>query len=78
MMPIPFFRRTTAFTCRAGCKERDVWKSRNAGPVKCNALFGLGPLYVDFPNSFQNNASAFAFPSSVKPTDLFLLTGLSM
>src|SRR5437879_9981627 len=33
-------RRTTAFTCRAGCKERDVSKNRNAGPVKCNALFG--------------------------------------
>src|SRR5437879_11638099 len=32
-------RRTTAFTCRAGCKERDVSKKRNAGPVKCNALF---------------------------------------
>jgi hypothetical protein len=32
--------RTTAFTCRAGCKERDVSKNRNAGPVKCNALFG--------------------------------------
>src|SRR4051812_26565326 len=29
-------RRTTAFTCRAGCKERDVAKNRNAGPVKCN------------------------------------------
>src|SRR5262249_48446398 len=28
---------TTAFTCRAGCKERGVSKSRNAGPVKCNA-----------------------------------------
>jgi hypothetical protein len=24
---------TTAFTCRAGCKERDVSKNRNAGPV---------------------------------------------
>ena len=30
--------RTTAFTCRAGCKERVVSKNRNAGPVKCNAL----------------------------------------
>src|SRR4030095_7477154 len=29
---------TTAFTCRAGCKERDVSKNRHAGPVKCNAL----------------------------------------
>ena len=29
---------TTAFTCRAGCKERDVSESRNAGPVKCNGL----------------------------------------
>ena len=27
-----------AFTCRAGCKERDVSKNRHAGPVKCNAL----------------------------------------
>src|SRR5262249_9773024 len=32
--------RTTAFTCRAGCKERDVSENRNAGPVKCNPLFG--------------------------------------
>ena len=31
---------TTAFTCRAGCKERDVSENRNAVPVKCNALFG--------------------------------------
>jgi hypothetical protein len=23
-----------------GCKERDVSKNRDAGPVKCNALFG--------------------------------------
>jgi hypothetical protein len=28
---------TTAFTCRAGCKQRDVSKNRNAGPVKCIA-----------------------------------------
>jgi hypothetical protein len=34
------FSSTTAFTCRAGCKERDATKNRNAGPVKCNALFG--------------------------------------
>src|SRR5262245_57136060 len=34
----PFSSRTTAFTCRAGNKERNVSKSRNAGPVKCNAL----------------------------------------
>jgi hypothetical protein len=33
-------RRTTAFTCRAGCKELDASKKRHAGPVKCNALFG--------------------------------------
>src|SRR5262249_4876925 len=31
-------RRTTAFTCRAGCKERDVSKNRDAGPVKCNVM----------------------------------------
>src|SRR5207249_163031 len=31
--------RTTAFTCRAGCKERDVAENRNAGPVKCNFWF---------------------------------------
>jgi len=37
----PGFRRTTAFTCRAGCKELDASKNRNAGPVKCNALFGV-------------------------------------
>src|SRR6516165_1861416 len=29
--------RTTAFTCRAGFKERDRSKRRDAGPVKCNA-----------------------------------------
>jgi hypothetical protein len=34
---------TTAFTCRAGCKERDVSKNRNAGPVKCNALISRDP-----------------------------------
>ena len=33
-----FCPRTTAFACRAGCKERDVSKNRHAGPVKCNAL----------------------------------------
>jgi len=33
----------TAFTCRAGCKERDASKNRNAGPVKCNALLSRGP-----------------------------------
>jgi hypothetical protein len=26
---------TTALTCRAGCKEGEVSKNRNAGPVKC-------------------------------------------
>src|SRR5262245_8240101 len=31
---------TTAFTCRDGCKERDVAENRHAGPVKCNAWFG--------------------------------------
>jgi hypothetical protein len=30
---------TTAFTCRAGGKERDVSENRHAGPVKCNAWF---------------------------------------
>jgi hypothetical protein len=34
---------TTAFTCPAGCKERDVSKSRNAGPVKCNAWLSRDP-----------------------------------
>src|SRR5215475_8565587 len=29
----------TAFTYRAGCKELDISKDRNAGPLKCNALF---------------------------------------
>jgi hypothetical protein len=28
-------------TRRAGCKERDVAKNRNAGPIKCNALVRL-------------------------------------
>src|SRR5258708_19286630 len=38
-------RRTTAFTCRAGGKELDLSENRDAGPVKCNALFG-GPWYA--------------------------------
>jgi len=33
-------RRTTAFTCRAGCKERDVTENHHACPIKCSALFG--------------------------------------
>src|SRR5437870_1120982 len=41
--------RTTAFTCRAGCKELDVSKNRNAGPVKSNAL--LCPVLANFPDS---------------------------
>jgi len=32
-------RRTTPFTCRAGCKERDVSKNRNTGLVKCKGWF---------------------------------------
>ena len=36
--PILPGRRTTAFTCRAGCKQRDVSKNRVAGPVKCRIL----------------------------------------
>src|SRR5438552_6960871 len=40
-------RRTTAFTCRAGCKERGVSKYRNAGPVKCNALLCPAPNSVE-------------------------------
>ena len=31
---------TIGFTCPASCKERDLSKNRNAGPVKCNAWFG--------------------------------------
>ena len=34
---------TTAFTCRAGGKERDVVENRNAGAVKWNAWFGGCP-----------------------------------
>ena len=38
-------RRTIAFTWRAGCKERDVAKNRNPGPVKCNCWFaGYAPM----------------------------------
>src|SRR5688572_27250862 len=36
-------RRTTAFTCRAGCKELDLSKNRNAGPVKRNAWSSRDP-----------------------------------
>src|SRR5262249_10181943 len=31
--------RTTAFACRAGCKDRDISNNRHAGPVKCTAWF---------------------------------------
>jgi hypothetical protein len=34
--------RTTAFTCRAGRKEREVSGNRDAGPVNCSASFGTG------------------------------------
>jgi hypothetical protein len=34
-------RQMTAFTCRAGCKERDVLKNRHTAPIKCNALILL-------------------------------------
>jgi hypothetical protein len=52
---------------------------RNAAPVNFIALFGqLFRNHWDFPNSLRNNSSAFTFPSSVKATDLFLLTGLPM
>ncbi len=33
-------RNANPFSGRAGCKERDVPKNRDAGPVKCNAWFG--------------------------------------
>ena len=46
---------TTAFTCRAGCKERDVSKNRNAGPVKCNALFALHALSGTAHRQVQSN-----------------------
>jgi hypothetical protein len=35
--------RTTAFTCWAGCTEGDFSEDLDAGPVKCNALFGSNP-----------------------------------
>src|SRR5438067_621859 len=41
-----FRRRTTAFTCRAGCNEREVSKNRHAGPVKCNALLAAAVALV--------------------------------
>ena len=40
---------TTAFTCRAGCKEREVSKNWNAGPVKCNAWLSRDPAVIDQP-----------------------------
>ncbi|HVS38800.1 MAG TPA: hypothetical protein VMS17_24805 [Gemmataceae bacterium] len=48
---------TTAFTCRAGCKERRVSENRNAGPVKCNA--SLGPVLFHHMVNFLD-APAFA------------------
>jgi hypothetical protein len=33
--------RTTAFTCRACRKERNVSENREAGPVNCDALFAV-------------------------------------
>jgi len=35
-------RRTAAFTCRAGCKEREVLENRM--PAECNALVRRRPL----------------------------------
>jgi hypothetical protein len=36
---IDFYRLTTVFTCRAGCKERDVTENHNPGPVVRNGSF---------------------------------------
>jgi hypothetical protein len=36
---------TTAFTCRAGCKEQDGSKNRDGGPVKCNGLVRRRPSF---------------------------------
>jgi hypothetical protein len=49
--------RTTPFTCRAGCKDRDVAKNRNAGPVKCKGWFAGGPHPASYRCS-QTNAPA--------------------
>lgn len=36
-LDIPTASSSNAFTWRAGCKERDGWQNRNAGPVNRNA-----------------------------------------
>ena len=56
-----------------------IARNENAAQVKLSDLFGV-PFrnHLALPNSLWNNSSALAFPSSVTPTDLFLLTGSPM
>src|SRR5205807_5379960 len=70
---VSFRRRTTAFTCRAGCKERDVSKHRNAGPVKCNALLAGGSVAATL-QFFCEVAQAALRPLAKVLSDGFLWT----
>ena len=66
--PAPFHvahlrRRTTAFTCRAGCKERNVAKNRDAGPSSatlCSLRLLTGELFdvTRLANCFHFQADA--------------------
>ena len=58
-------QRTTAFTCRVGCKERDVSENRDAGPVKFICWFGSDILNV------PGFVSSRLFFSLVRPRLLF-------
>ena len=63
---------TTAFTCRAGCKERHVSKNRHASPVKCNALFAR-LLFPKSESSSAHSISSLARDSSNGPNSSYEL-----
>ena len=62
-------RPTTAFTCRAGCKERDVSKNRHAGPVKCNALLSRDPAVFVQPCRLTISLIQIGAKGEVHPLD---------
>src|SRR5262249_38682452 len=59
-------RRTTAFTCRAGCTECDVSKDRHLGPAKCNGWFGKN--YQLCPLSPSTSQPGFRRGSGARPS----------
>src|SRR5262249_26016219 len=50
--------RTIAFTCRAGCKERGVSKSRHAGPFRCNTWLSRDPAVFTQPYLISASSSS--------------------